>query len=271
MTLLEQFREFLIAFHGRYPGGTARSLEALRTGNGKSSYRVLGEAALEGSSDRPNVIELGCGDGVLLAELALLRPQARLAGIDLTASDVALARERVPEATLITGDFASYPFECEAYDIAVSHLVFMLSGMMEPVLDKVRGMLVPGGALAFVVDDLSAPPTLYVDLIKTAMNAAGVESATTPFRPLVDHRLYNEDAMRDLLQAHGFQLERYVPHELSGDLPPPALWEMLSRMYQIGTLDDAQREVAKRAVEQFVDDRPSHVVLPFRLVVARRT
>lgn len=271
MTLLEQFREFLVAFHERYPGGTARSLAELRSEDGRTSYRVLADAALEGGRSDERILEMGCGDGILLAEIAHLMPDAKLTGIDLIASDIAIARERLPHATFVTGDFLTYSFDRASFDAIVSHLVFMLSGPLEPVLERVRGALASGGRFAFVTDDLSAPPTFFAELIHAAMNAVGVESATTPFKPIVDLRLYDRETLANLLADYGLELKEYAPHVIAADLSLSELWEMMQRMYQIGTLNEAQQATAKAAIFSRVGDTPARIVLPFRLVTATRT
>jgi ubiquinone/menaquinone biosynthesis C-methylase UbiE len=270
MTLLDELRKFLVDFHERYPGGTAESLRLMSDAQGRNSYRALADALLENSVEAPRLLDLGCGDGAFLAEVAALKPAAALSGIDLTASDVELAKKRCPTATLYVGDFTTFPFEPNSFDLVASHLVLMLSGPLEPVLAQVQRVLTPGGTFAFVVDDLNAAPGRYAELMKVAMNAAGVESATTPFRPAVDRRLYERNTLAPLLAQYGLRMEIFAPHVLCGDFALPELWEMFRRMYQIGTLTDDQRQDAKNALAAVVGSGACQIVLPFEIVVARR-
>lgn len=271
MSLLEQFRDFLVTFHERYPGDTAELLSNVRTSDGRTSYQALADMVIESATRAPRIVDMGCGDGVLLQEIAIRCSDARLTGIDIAASDIALAKKRVPQAAFIVGDFTSYPLGASAYDAIVSHLAFMLSGPLEPVFASVSNALASGGTLSFVVDDLSVGSTYYADLIDVALDAAGVQSATTPFGPIVDRRLYDQEQLRALLEAHSLVLEQYSPHELRGALTFSELWEMLRRLYQIGTLTPAGQEAAKAALCAYVEKRPCELLLPFRLVVARRT
>lgn len=270
MTLMEEYRTFLSSFHTRHPGGTAEALRRLFDQHGRSSYRALAEAVLDGSGASPRILEIGCGDGVLLEEMQTLRPHSELTGIDLTASDIELARARVPGARLIAGDFTTQPFGPSTFDIVTSHLVLMLAGPLEPVLKQVQRILCSGGTFGFVVDDVNTPSPLFVELIAVALDAAGVESATTPFRELVDRRLYDRDALSALFSKFDLQLTSFDAHVLHGEFAFTTLWEMLRRMYQIGSLSDELRERAHVAVRDRIGSESCEMQLNFELVLAKR-
>ncbi len=70
-----------------------------------------------------SVVEIGCGDGALLAQLRGWAPV--LDGFDLSAPAVSLARRAVPEARRIEAfDGVEVPAEDSAYDLAVlSHVL----------------------------------------------------------------------------------------------------------------------------------------------------
>src|SRR5205823_1716023 len=70
-------------------------------------------AALRSLPDFHNihdVLEVGCGTGVVLAELQRLFPAGRIVGMDLFAEGLDFARRRF-NGTLIQGDVFTYDFE----------------------------------------------------------------------------------------------------------------------------------------------------------------
>lgn len=65
------------------------------------------------------LIDIGCGDGYLLKEIAKDFPQIDLFGIDLSENRVETAKKFAPIAVLKTGDAQDIPFEDETFDIVV--------------------------------------------------------------------------------------------------------------------------------------------------------
>jgi ubiquinone/menaquinone biosynthesis C-methylase UbiE len=74
---------------------------------------------------RPIVVDIGCGDGAIAAELARLAFFRRLEGFDVSHSGIAIARDReVPETTFATYDGGRLPADDQTYDLAiVSHVI----------------------------------------------------------------------------------------------------------------------------------------------------
>jgi len=65
------------------------------------------------------LIDIGCGDGYLLKEIAKDFPQIDLFGIDLSENRVETAKKFVPRAVFKTGDAQDVPFKDETFDIVV--------------------------------------------------------------------------------------------------------------------------------------------------------
>ncbi|QCG93006.1 methyltransferase domain-containing protein (plasmid) [Azospirillum sp. TSA2s] len=72
---------------------------------GRHLRRIM--ADLVGRLDYDSVLDVGCGQGDLLESLMRLKPQARYAGVDFSASAVAGAKRRVPTAELDQLDLAA--------------------------------------------------------------------------------------------------------------------------------------------------------------------
>jgi SAM-dependent methyltransferase len=93
----------------------------------------------------PVVLDVGCGDGArTLANLP-----AGAVGLDFSATGLALARERVPEAALVRGEMRSLPLADASVDaITAYHAVFHVPRTDQPgVYREFARVLRPGGRL----------------------------------------------------------------------------------------------------------------------------
>ncbi|KAJ7490844.1 S-adenosyl-L-methionine-dependent methyltransferase [Mycena latifolia] len=96
-----------------------------------------------------NVLELGCGAGVPCTQL-LVEHGLNVTGNDISAAQIALAREHVPKAkALIQGDMLTLDFAPASFDAVLAfysifHLPKEEQGLM---VERIRGWLKPGGWL----------------------------------------------------------------------------------------------------------------------------
>jgi SAM-dependent methyltransferase len=116
----------------------------------RSRQRVIDVLARQAARTLPGgarILEIGCGNGALLAVLAAACPGARVFGMDLFGEGLARPGRA---ATLVQADAAAPPFT------AAFHLVGMFD-ILEHVADdaavltRARGLLVPGGRLLLTV------------------------------------------------------------------------------------------------------------------------
>ena len=115
------------------------------------------------------VVDLGCGPGSITLGLAA---ESRVAGVDLDAGQVALARAAARRAGRSTVDFlvaSAYdlPFADASVDVAFSHALFEHLSRPADALAELRRVLRPGGRLALSTSDWSKarlrPKTANVD------------------------------------------------------------------------------------------------------------
>ena len=97
------------------------------------------------------LLDVGCGDGKVSAEIAARLPKGRVTGVDLSTEMIALARQRYPE-----GDFPNLRFEQadasqlpfhEQFTRVFSNATLHWICDHRPVLDGIRGALKPGGKI----------------------------------------------------------------------------------------------------------------------------
>ncbi len=95
------------------------------------------------------VLDVGCGEGMLARRLRRLVPN--VVGIDLDQPSIDMAKDQSPADSIDyrQGDFLTYPFSPESFDVVTS--VATLHHMdAAAALTRMRKLLPPGGTLAVV-------------------------------------------------------------------------------------------------------------------------
>lgn len=99
------------------------------------------------------VLEVGCGAGTDLVRFA--RGGARVVGVDVAASAIALARQNVAfqglNAALVEGDGEALPFPAEAFDLVYAHGVVQYTASDRQLVAECHRVLRPGGLAIFQV------------------------------------------------------------------------------------------------------------------------
>jgi predicted TPR repeat methyltransferase len=100
---------------------------------------------LELLPERPDVLELGVGAGVRSSRI--LAERGRLTGVDISREQLRRARERLPGATLVHGDFTGVELRPASFDAVVSFYVLnnLPQDELGPLLARVARWLRPGG------------------------------------------------------------------------------------------------------------------------------
>lgn len=103
-------------------------------------------------SSARSALDVGCGDGLLVRELAARVP--RVVGIDLDGPSLSRARGELAgvdaaRVELVQGDVMTHPFEAASFDLVASvatlHHLDARAGLI-----RMRELLAPGGLLAIV-------------------------------------------------------------------------------------------------------------------------
>jgi SAM-dependent methyltransferase len=120
------------------------------------------------------VLELGCGSGTAAAALADGRSYT---GVDLSAGQLAMARERFPGLTFLRGDLTTISFPDEAFDAVVAFWVFNHVPRAEqaPAFAQIFRWLRPGGRLMLSLGAGDADDEVQDDFLGVPMFFAGFE------------------------------------------------------------------------------------------------
>jgi SAM-dependent methyltransferase len=116
-----------------YPSRVQLRLHPERT---RTVARLLGVELADVGKCR--VLELGCGDGLNLASMALAYPESQFVGIDLASRPIATGRELIGEVglrnvELLEADLMGLPVDLGTFDYIIAHGVY--SWVPPPVRD----------------------------------------------------------------------------------------------------------------------------------------
>jgi len=185
----EQAAEFYDAMWRRYAHLDAVSPAAFHR------RRLVVQLAARAVPSPARILDVGCGQGELLDELAARFPGARITGADISAEALASSRERSPGYQFVQLDLADPAFE-EAHR---GHL----GGFDLVVCSEVLEHIADAGTAARRLFELVAP--------------GGVAVVTVPGGSMSrydvaigHHRHYDERALARVLEAAGFDVERVV-------------------------------------------------------------
>jgi SAM-dependent methyltransferase len=115
-------------------------------------HHLLRLVRFDGYAGR-RVLEVGCGAGTDLARFA--KGGARVSGVDLSSSAIALARQNFEQQRL-QGDLREadgeyLPFASDTFDLVYVHGVVQYTTNPERLVDECRRVLRPGGEAVFQV------------------------------------------------------------------------------------------------------------------------
>jgi SAM-dependent methyltransferase len=100
--------------------------------------------------DAKSLFEVGCGTGFVLAGIRKTFPGMRLAGSEIFADGLAIAKTRLPEVELYQMDARRIPYECE-FDVVGAFDVLEHLAEDESALTQMFGAARPGGGFLVTV------------------------------------------------------------------------------------------------------------------------
>ncbi|XXT14725.1 class I SAM-dependent methyltransferase [Sorangium sp. So ce429] len=250
---------FLLDFHRSHAGATSEFFGPARTPEGGDSYDRL--AALVPEGDEAVVLDLGCGDGLLLERIRQRRGScARLIGLDMSADELAVAARRLgPDVLLLNERAQAISLPPASVDVVLSHMALMLMGDPASAIAEIHRVLRPGGVFSAIVDGGSAGSApsdgfaCFVESLRRTMRAAGRQ----PLQ-LVHPTFTSQQALlAHLGESAGFSDARVEELAVSRREPPARLWELMLLTYDMAYLSPGEVERVRRdfldAVEALLD------------------
>ncbi|KAB2910328.1 MAG: class I SAM-dependent methyltransferase [Kofleriaceae bacterium] len=260
---------FLVDFHGRFPGVTARALArggsyAALVGALRLGLAPLGLA----QGERGGIADLGCGDGYLLAELRRAGFTGALVGIDLSAAELRAASARATNAHLVQARAQALPLRARSLDVVVSHLAFTLMAEIDAVVAELGRVIAPGGHFIAVVGGGPRGEDAFAGFLELARPfVRGVPR-------LGEIRARSDRGLAELFAAGWTELTiDDLPCDLSGT--PDEVWESMATVYDLARTSAHERAELRerfvRAMDQWCrDDGSVACTMATRLVRVRR-
>jgi SAM-dependent methyltransferase len=92
------------------------------------------------------ILEVGCGTGALLIELAA-RGKQMIHGLDIKLDYLTLADVYVPASRLVQGDAHNTPYASGSFDLVICHFLLMWVHDPEVVVTEMARLVRPGGSV----------------------------------------------------------------------------------------------------------------------------
>ncbi|GAA3164123.1 MULTISPECIES: class I SAM-dependent methyltransferase [Streptomyces] len=264
---------FLRRFHAAHPAVTARAMAHGRAPDGRSSYALLRDAV----AGRRRVLDVGCGDGLLL-ELLAAGPGRQVAGIDLSAAELALARRRpgLDAAVLHTGNADRLPFSTGEFDGVVSHMALMLMDRPERVAAEIARVLAPGGTLAAVLGGGPGEDEAYATFLRLLRPVLDAAPPGRRIPPLGDRRLRTREGFDAVFGPVGFAPVAWERVALDLTAPPDTVWRTVGCLYDLAPLHpaavaDLRTRFAAATAPTALPDGRIPCAMTVYVAVARRT
>jgi SAM-dependent methyltransferase len=231
----DEIVEDLIELHRARPGITEATLGGFRDREGRTGYDLLAEKG------RGVVLDLGCGNGPLLAALG-----GRGIGVDACASEIDLARSRCPEAIFHVARARALPLAGASVDSVLSHHAFYLFDPVEPVIEEIARVLRPSGTFAFATTSFRDREEFPVFSRLMRDFGENTKKENPTFAGWGDRRVWSKEGLAELLSArfHPFTIEEHV---LTIEEPPDVLVERLARFFYSFELQSPALQAATRA------------------------
>jgi SAM-dependent methyltransferase len=240
---------------------------------GTGLARGLIELAGVGPTDR--VLDVGCGTGLLTAELASVVGEGRVSAVDPSEPFVGACRQRVPGADVRQAAAEDLPFDDASFDDVLSQLV--VNFMRDPHVGAQQMCRVTrvGGTVAACVWDYAGEMTL----LRTFWDAAvALDPAAAPLDEGVSMPHCEPQSLLALWESVGLQDIR------SDELRPTVRYSSFDELWlpftagvapsgaYTASLDDASQDALRREVHRRLGGPAGAFVLTARawVVVGRR-
>jgi ubiquinone/menaquinone biosynthesis C-methylase UbiE len=238
----------------RQSGDVKEFFDSFATSYGQGRYFELRRAAvfraLAPYIERASrILDLGCGNGIYLAELCQLGKRYRPVGMDLSEAMLRQARESVGgHANLVRADAIAIPFRANCWDLVIcSHVLLFVLELHRCVADIARS-LGPGGMIV-----ATTAPNLLVRLRGLLGKEAFAEFDRVATRiPVAGEPMVSEEGYRQAYLDAGLRTELLTPHfELDHESIESSLRAILARFVEPEAvnriLDSVQTALAGRS------------------------
>ncbi len=234
------------------------------------AWEPLFRSALDCLGVRPSarLLDIGCGAGgtLIIAHAC----GAQIYGLDAAENLVAIARRRLPEATIEIGEMEDLPFEDDMFDIVCGINSFQFAGNVARALSEAGRVCRPGGTVGMLVWGQRKD----CDIVNAVMPAVFALLPPAPAGSAPPMQFADRAVVEELMQQAG--LVPFKLHELAAALIFPnsatavrAIMSAAARAIHHAGEDDVREAIAGRLGPFTRDD--GSVVLNNRFLLTLAT
>lgn len=259
------------AFHRDRPGATQLTFTRFRDAQGRTTYDVLAALVAEYAAGHAHVLDLGCGDGVLLGALRALLPQAELYGADYSPESIERARTEISSAHLSVANATALPFSTGQMDVVTAHFALTLMLPIERALEEIVRVLRSQGVLIAVLEALpsqASEPAVHLRRValQAARRALAISSDPGRWPDAIDALRKSGD-----FEPAALRIEQRI---FRANLTIAEVLEYFRNAYLFSALSELEWDVVARAVtqaaQQFVIEGRVPMVVAIDLVNAKK-
>lgn len=172
---------------------------------------------LLGKVSGKTVLDLGCGQGWLSSELS--QHGGRVVGIDPSQKNITAATEQFPDVTFVCSDIESYE-SSKRFDLVTALMVFEHFPDLGESLEKIKGLLKPGGELVTIIGDFDKfTHSRFGYTVEVEEITSGEAATRTDYGEragIIYDINRTTDRFTDIAAQVGFQLLRHHPVSAPG-------------------------------------------------------
>lgn len=133
---------------------------------------------LERLPAQAQILELGCGAGIPCTYL--LAQHGHVTGIDISAAQIALARQHIPDATLVQADMMLLSFPPASFDAVTAFysLIHLPRAEQVVLIERLAAWLRPGGWFLVNLGTLNDPGSIESDWLGAPMYWSSYDAQT---------------------------------------------------------------------------------------------
>ncbi len=255
----DEWADYVAGYHDANPGITEDVLADARDHNGRTPYDWLVEAVPAGAS---TVVDLACGS----APLARLLTAPRVVGIDQSAPELALGRQRAGTGPglLIRALASALPVADACADAVVVSMALMLLHPLDAVLAEIGRLLRPDGTVAAILP-MRATSTGPDGTATFARILAALGQSTKGYPERLD-----DATLGDRFSARGLALATDETRLFARTVADPADAGQVIRSFYAPGVGPDRVTAAVAALQDQVRSAPVTITYRIRRLVARR-
>jgi ubiquinone/menaquinone biosynthesis C-methylase UbiE len=170
-------------------------------------------------------------------------------GIDLTLSELVLARQRAPHALFVRGGARELPLADASLDCVLCHMALMLFDDVDAVLAEISRVLRPNGVFSAVTNAASGVYPIGEHVMKALAGKRNLTDESKRAPKLGDSRTQVAEELRDLVGGH-FMHVSVQSFAVTQSVPRKSLWSYLAAAaYGLDAMPDDVARAALDAIE----------------------